>query len=74
MKSLTTTPKGTKKSSEIFDDIILLPFSDVEEDTDQLLKEMMEEEELAKLNGAQSLMAEIINVNAIRFSTLSRVA
>jgi hypothetical protein len=73
MKSLTTK-KRTPQTTPSFEEIIILPFANVEEDTDQLLKEMLEEEQLAKENGANYMMAEIERLNDIRFGAFSRVA
>lgn len=76
MKSVTILKRGNKNISapQKTDDVIILPYLDMEEDMDQLIREMEEEEMLAKENQAKSLMAEINNLNTIRFAELPRVA
>jgi hypothetical protein len=74
MKSVTTQKnKGISKSKKSVEKIIL-PFQDTEDDIDQLIREMQEEEMLARENEAYSLMAEIKKLNTIRLPKLPRVA
>ena len=72
MKSLTTITKRAKQSTKN-DDIIILSFKD-DENMDDLIKEMQEEEMLAKNNEAMKMMSEINMLNRISFHKLSRVA
>jgi hypothetical protein len=75
MKSIKSTTKTFISSKNLKnDDIIILPFNDTEDDIDQLIKEMQEEELLAKENQAIALYSEIRQVNEIQLEELSRVA
>ena len=73
MKSLTTITKRAKNSTTKNDDIIILSFKE-DENMDDLIKEMQEEEMLAKKNEAMKMISEINMINRISFNKLSRVA
>lgn len=73
MKSLTTIAKRAKNSTTKNDDIIILSFKE-DENMDDLIKEMQEEEMLAKKNEAMKMISEINMINRISFNKLSRVA
>jgi hypothetical protein len=75
MKSVTLTQKQRKVyTPKKAEDIIILPFEDLDDDLEQILKEMREDEMLAEENQAINLMAEIKILNAIRLTELPRVA
>ena len=73
MKSLTTITKRAKNSTTKNDDIIILSFKE-DENMNDLIKEMQEEEMLAKKNEAMKMISEINMINRISFNKLSRVA